>query len=58
MNFLQMLQEFLKTVFIFEFFDSFDPELSDYGTNIPRPKDIKHLQKFLTRKYRMDTPYV
>ena len=34
-NSLQMLQEFLNIVFIYEIFDSLNPELSDYEVNIP-----------------------
>ena len=51
-----MLQKFLSIVSIYEIFDSFNPELSDDEVNIPCPRNIKHCQKFLTQKYRMDTP--
>ena len=49
-----MLQEFLKIVFIYEFFDSFNPELSDYGINIPWPRNIKYRQKFFTQITKND----
>ena len=41
-----MLKEFFKIIFIHEFLDSFNPELSDYGINISWPRNIKHHQNF------------